>query len=374
MTIGILGGGQLARMLILAGVPLGMRFRVLDPDPDCPAASLAEMVIGEYDDDEALAEFARGVDVVTYEFENVPAHTAQWLTAHVPVFPPAGALATAQDRLSEKRLFRELGIGTPEFEPVDTVEQFRAAISRLGLPCVLKTRRFGYDGKGQFVLREPGDIDKAWAALGAPRGPEAHLILEAFVPFAYEVSMLGIRARDGAAAFYLPVENFHSCGILSRSLAPAQRFTREAQGAYEQASRRVLERLDYVGVLAIEFFEMSDGSFLANEMAPRVHNSGHWTIEGAACSQFESHIRAVAGLPLGSTQSRGVSVMYNIVGAHPPRAELLAIPGVHLHDYGKSARAARKLGHVTLCADSAEALAEPCRRVEALLTTSGSRP
>lgn len=374
MTIGILGGGQLARMLILAGYPLGLSFRVLDPDPDCPAAPLAELIVGEYDDDESLAEFSRGVEVVTYEFENVPAHTAQWLTAHVPVFPPAGALATAQDRLSEKRLFRELGIGTPEFEPVDTEEQFRVAVQRLGLPCVLKTRRFGYDGKGQYVLRETGDIDKAWAALGAPRGPEAHLILEAFVSFAREVSMLGVRARDGAVAFYLPVDNLHVNGILTRSLAPAPGLTPEKQRAYEHASRRVLEHLNYVGVLAIEFFEMPDGSFLANEMAPRVHNSGHWSIEGAECSQFENHIRAVAGLPLGHTAGHGDSVMYNIVGAHPPRSELLAIPGVHLHDYGKSARPSRKLGHVTLCNSNAEKLIEAGERVATILAAAGSRP
>ena len=374
MTIGILGGGQLARMLILAGYPLGLSFRVLDPDPDCPAAPLAELIVGEYDDDESLTEFSRGVDVVTYEFENVPAHTAQWLTAHVPVFPPANALATAQDRLSEKRLFRELGIGTPEFEPVDTAEQFRAAVARLGLPCVLKTRRFGYDGKGQFVLRAPDDVDRVWTALGAPRGPEAHLILEAFVPFAREVSMLGVRARDGATAIYPVVENVHSHGILSRSIAPAPGLAPAAQAAYETSARRVLERLDHVGVLAIEFFEMPDGSFLANEMAPRVHNSGHWTIEGAECSQFENHIRAVAGLPLGSTESRGDSVMYNIVGAHPPRAELLAIPGVHLHDYGKSARPSRKLGHVTICSANAETLKQAGERVAAILAASGSRP
>lgn len=375
--IGILGAGQLGRMLALAGYPLGLRFRFFDPAPDSPAGQVGEHTVAEYDAWEALRRFAQGVDVVTYEFENVPVETARFLTQFAPVYPPPAALEAAQDRLSEKTLFRRLGIPTPPFVPVDTFADLRTAVERIGLPAVLKTRRFGYDGKGQHVLRTLADVDGAWQALGG-----APLILEGFVPFEREVSLLAVRSRTGETAFYPLVENHHRDGILRLSLAPAA--GRPSTGASlhpapaQDASAhsplstlqssastlhplacdyasRVLAALDYVGVLAIEFFQ-HDGRLLANEMAPRVHNSGHWTIEGAETSQFENHLRAVLGWPLGATAARGCAAMLNLIGALPDTQAVLAIPGAHLHLYGKAARPGRKLGHITLRAEDPESL------------------
>ncbi len=377
MIIGVLGGGQLGRMLALSGIPLGLRFRFLDPSADCPAADLGEVVVAEYDDSDALARFARGLHAVTYEFENVPAESARRLAQHAPVHPSERALATAQDRLAEKTCFQSLGIQTPEFAPVDSLDDLRAAIVRIGLPSVLKTRRFGYDGKGQVVLRTTADVDMAWRTLGEPRlrraarssseqaEARADLILEQFVPFARELSILGVRSLDGATRFYPPVENRHSGGILSRSVAPAPE-SGAADGLLQSAAESVLRALGYVGVLAIEFFEMSDGRLLANEMAPRVHNSGHWSIEGASCSQFENHVRAVAGLPLGSTAPRGQSVMLNIIGAEPDPG-VFSIEGVHVHMYGKQPRAGRKLGHLTVCEHRPEDALAKAARAEAML-------
>jgi 5-(carboxyamino)imidazole ribonucleotide synthase len=365
MIIGILGGGQLGRMLALAGIPLGMRFRFLDPDPDCPSRHLGEFIQAQYDDEHALARFVKGADVVTYEFENVPAKAARWLTDHIPVFPPEGALATAQDRLAEKSLFTQLGIATPPHRPVDTLDDLLAAADALGIPCILKTRRMGYDGKGQFVIRVDDGVLKAWNTIGRGRGDCADLILEAFIPFQRELSMIGVRARDGATAFYPPIENVHANGILARSTAPAPHCDANTRQALEHAVGAIMQRLDYVGVLTVEFFDLGNGRILANEMAPRVHNSGHWTIEGAESSQFENHLRAVAGLPLGSTAARGQSIMLNIIGAQPDTTRLLSLPGTHLHMYGKSPRPGRKLGHITVCdnpktAESAAALLHNC--------------
>lgn len=357
MIVGVLGGGQLGRMLALAGLPLGLRFRFLDPDPDCTAAEVGELVVGGYDDEGALARLVRGVEAVTYEFENVPALTAAWLAAHAPVHPPARALAVAQDRVLEKELFWSLGIETPVYEGVDTRGQLDAAIERVGFPAVLKTRRFGYDGKGQVVIREPREAEAAWRALGWRRSDRADLVLEAFVQFAREVSVIGVRGRDGRTAFYPPVENEHVGGMLAKSVAPAPGVDAAARGRYEAAHTLVMEALGYVGVLGIEFFELADGSFLANEMAPRVHNSGHWTIEGAVTSQFENHLRAVLGLPLGDCAMSAAVIMLNIIGAEPDLSGLLALPGVHAHLYGKSARPGRKLGHVTITGADAEQVA-----------------
>jgi 5-(carboxyamino)imidazole ribonucleotide synthase len=350
-TIGVLGGGQLGRMLALSGLPLGLRFRFLDPAPDAPAAAVGEHIAAPYDDEGALERFAAGLDVATFEFENVPAAAVDYLEAHVPAFPPRQALATAQDRVSEKECFRALGIPTAPFLPVDEREGLERAVEVLGLPAVLKTRRFGYDGKGQFVLRAVGDVERAWEALGG-----VPLILEGFVPFERELSILGVRARSGETAFYPLVENHHREGILRLSLAPAPALTPELQQAAESYAARVLEALDYVGVLAIELFQRG-GELVANEMAPRVHNSGHWTIEGAETSQFENHLRAVAALPLGSTAPRGYSAMLNLIGEIPDPAQVLATPGAHLHLYGKAPRPGRKVGHVTLRADDSEVLA-----------------
>lgn len=360
LHVGVLGGGQLGRMLALAGYPLGLRFRCLDPADDAPAGHLAEHVAGGYDDPATLDRFAAGLDVVTYEFENVPVAAAAHLAQRVPVYPPPAALSTAQDRLEEKRCFQWLEIPTPAFSPVENRRDLIAAMRVIKLPGVLKTRRLGYDGKGQVLLRTPADVETAWQALaGQP------LLYEAFVPFNRELSILAVRGRDGATACYPLVENHHRDGILRLSLAPAPACPPSLQALAEEYARRVLDRLDYVGVLAIELFQVGD-RLLANEMAPRVHNSGHWTIEGAVTSQFENHLRAVCGLPLGDTAPRGYAAMVNLIGALPDRATVLAIPGAHFHDYGKAPRAGRKLGHITLVENDRAALQAKLDQVGAL--------
>ncbi|MCS6839928.1 MAG: 5-(carboxyamino)imidazole ribonucleotide synthase [Roseiflexus sp.] len=364
--IGILGGGQLGRMLALAGYPLGLRFRFLDPASDAPVRYLAEHIVAPYEDHLAVAQFGAGLTVATYEFENVPVATARALEQRVPVFPPPQALEVAQDRLAEKRFFTQLHIPTAPFEPVDDRTSLDTAIARIGLPAVLKTRRLGYDGKGQALIRQHTDIDDAWRALGGQP-----LILEGFVSFVRELSILAVRGRDGAIAYYPLVENLHRNGILYRSIAPAPSLTTDVQMLAETYARRVLEALDYVGVLAIEMFEVDASSvgatgvrLLANEMAPRVHNSGHWTIEGAVTSQFENHLRAITGLPLGDTSARGCAAMVNLIGSLPDAEMLLALPDTHLHLYDKAPRPGRKLGHVTVCAGDATRLAERLALVE----------
>lgn len=351
MIVGILGGGQLGRMLSLAGYPLGLRFRVFDTYDDAPAGEMAELVVGKsFDDREALARFAEGLALITYEFENVPVDTARFLAAQAPVFPPSAALEVSQDRLTEKTFFKEHGIPTPKFSAVDSRESLAAALETLGTLAVVKTRRLGYDGKGQRVIRQATDVQDAWNSLkGKP------LILESFVPFDREVSLLSVRGRDGATAFYPLVENYHHRGILRRSIAPAPETSPALQAQAEAYGRRVLEALDYVGVLAIEFFQQ-DGRLLANEMAPRVHNSGHWTIEGAETSQFENHLRAVLGFPLGSTAPRGHAVMLNLIGTIPESAAALTASNAHLHLYAKEPRPGRKLGHITLRGDDEDAV------------------
>ena len=340
-TVGILGGGQLARMLVLAGAPLGLRFAVFDPAADACAGQVAPLQVGAFDDAAALAGFAAQVDVLTFDFENVPAASAQQLATQVPVFPNPAALAIAQDRLSEKTLFRELGIPVPEFAAIDDRAGLDAALARIGAPCVLKTRRFGYDGKGQFRIKTLADADAAWDALGA-QAATAGLIVEAFVPFEREVSVVAVRGRDGGFRAWPLTENWHVAGL---------------QEAAEAHARALAERLDYVGVFALELF-VREGTLLANEMAPRVHNSGHWTIEGAETSQFENHVRAVLGLPLGSTAMRGHACMLNWLGAMPDAAAFLAVPGGHWHDYGKQARDGRKVGHAMVRADTPALLAQ----------------
>jgi 5-(carboxyamino)imidazole ribonucleotide synthase len=350
VTIGILGGGQLGYMLALAGYPLDFHFRFLDPSPQAPVGRIAPRVTAEYTDYEALDRFAHGLALVTYEFENVPVEAARRLATHVPVYPPPEALEAAQDRLDEKRLFEKLRIPTTEFVALSSAAELAAAVRTLGFPCVLKTRRLGYDGKGQWVLRTQEDV----AALDR-HFPAAPLILEKFVSFTRELSILAVRGRKGETAFYPLVENHHRGGILRLSLAPAPQLSEGLQQEAENAARRILEALDYVGVLAVELFE-SGGRLLANEIAPRVHNSGHWSIEGAVASQFQNHLRAVTGLPLGATSTVGYSAMLNLIGELPEPAELLAIPDAHLHLYGKSLRPGRKVGHVTVRADSSREL------------------
>lgn len=355
-TIGILGGGQLARMLALSGAPLGMRFLALDVAPDACAAQFVPLIVADYHDTAALARFASEVDVVTFDFENVPADSAHWLAERLPVYPNPDALEVAQDRLQEKQLFQELGMATPEYRAVDSREDLDLACTEIGFPCILKTRRLGYDGKGQFRLRSADDIAAAWAALG-----RAPLILEAFIPFDRELSVVAVRAQDGEFRAYPLTQNWHADGVLSLSLAPAPNSDEVAAEAFEFA-QLLADRLDYVGVFALELFER-DGQLLANEMAPRVHNSGHWTIEGADCSQFANHLRAVAGLPLGSTATLGISAMLNWVGELPDRQPVLAEPRGYFHDYGKTARVGRKVGHATLVAATPTQLAAALARV-----------
>jgi 5-(carboxyamino)imidazole ribonucleotide synthase len=365
LTLGVLGAGQLGRMMALAGVPLELRCRFLDPSPESPARYMGEFLQGDFEgDQQCLDRFVAGVDRVTYEFENVPVQSARYLAERVPVYPPPQALEVAQDRVLEKNFFQKSGIAVPPFAPVSSLDELQAAVKEIGLPAVLKTRRMGYDGKGQFVLRSPEDVNEAWGRLGS-----VPLVLEGFVSFEREVSILAVRAVDGEVAFYPLVENVHREGILRLSrtvpggMAPALQQTAETYAA------RIMNELDYVGVLAVEFF-VHEGRLLANEMAPRVHNSGHWTIEGAATSQFENHLRAVMGWPLGATDCVLPSAMLNIIGTPPDRAAVLAVPGAHLHLYDKKPGAGRKLGHVTLCAPE---VAELEQRLASLLPVVDSQ-
>jgi 5-(carboxyamino)imidazole ribonucleotide synthase len=341
-TVAVVGGGQLGLMLGLAGVPLGCRFRFLDPAPDAPAGRVGELLVGAYDDRSALARLVAGADAVTFEFENLPAAAAP-----PALVPSARSLATGQDRLAEKRLFRRLGIGTAPFAPVGDPAELDRAVAEIGLPAVLKTRRLGYDGKGQRVLREPDDVRAAWRELGG-----APCILEGLVAFRRELSIVAARAADGDTVYYGLAENSHRDGILRLTRAPA---APELQAEAEALAAAVLRELDHVGVLAIELFD-DGGALLANELAPRVHNTGHWTIEGAATSQFENHVRAILGLPLGSTAAVGAGAMVNLIGEVPAADELLAVRGARVHLYGKAARPGRKVGHVTLVAPDAAAL------------------
>jgi 5-(carboxyamino)imidazole ribonucleotide synthase len=354
-VLGILGGGQLARMLALAAAPLGVKTLVVDSASDACAGQVAPLVVADWTDYDALDHFAREVDVVTFDFENVPAETAHWLAKRVAVFPAPRALAVAQDRLAEKTLFRECGLMTPAFQPVDTREGLEQALATVGAPAILKTRRLGYDGKGQFRIKTLADADAAWAALGAQA--QAHgLILEAFVPFDRELSVIAVRSRDGDFRTWPLTQNWHTDGVLSLSLAPASDIA-ALQGRATDLARTLAEKLEYVGVFALELF-VKNGELLGNEMAPRVHNSGHWTIEGALTSQFENHVRAVLGLPLGDTSARGLSAMFNWIGELPDAAPVLEAVDAHWHDYGKQPRAGRKVGHATVCAPDAARLVE----------------
>ena len=346
MTVGIVGAGQLGRMMALAGYPLGLDFLFLDKDAKTPGGQLAPLLAGELTDRRLLGELSERCEVVTFDWENVPVEALEGLPGTARISPPTRALAAAQDRLAEKRTFELLGIPTTRYASVDSRESLEAAVRAIGLPGVLKTRRMGYDGKGQFVLRNPADLDAAWAALG-----NSPLLYENLVPFDAEVSVIAVRGTDGDVAFYPLNLNVHREGILRLTRAPYGNaaLTRQAQ----RAAKKLLEHFQYVGVLTIEFF-VKRGRLVANEMAPRVHNSGHWTIEGAVTSQFENHVRAIAGLPLGSTAARGHSAMINLIGELPARDRLLAEDGLHWHDYGKSPRPGRKLGHVTICESTAQ--------------------
>ena len=347
-TIGILGGGQLGRMLAMAAARLGLRCQVFSPDPDSPAFDVVlNATCAEYADVEALELFANDVDVITYEFENVPASAAMVLDARRPVLPNRTILETTQDRLAEKDFVTRLGIGTAVYADVTSVASLREAILRIGLPAVLKTRRFGYDGKGQITIRNGTDDASAWREIG---GQPA--ILEAFVPFECEISVIAARSQDGVVECFDVTENEHQNHILKTSRVPASLSETLADEARDIADR-IAAAFGYVGVLAVEMFVVAESrgrALLVNEIAPRVHNSGHWTIDGATVSQFEQHIRAVAGWPLGKPVRRGGIEMINLLGPEvKDYAKWLTKPGAFVHLYGKSAvREGRKMGHVTL--------------------------
>ncbi|HTV78456.1 MAG TPA: 5-(carboxyamino)imidazole ribonucleotide synthase [Steroidobacteraceae bacterium] len=345
MTVGIVGAGQLGQMMALAGYPLGLDFLFLDPAEAPPAAALAPVLRREFADTDALAELADRCEVVTIDWENVSVEALRSLRRKTRVSPPPPAIAAAQDRVSEKRLFEKLGIRTTRWQAVSSRRQLAAALQSIGLPGVLKTRRMGYDGKGQAVVRSAQDLERAWAELG-----QVPLLYEELVPFDLEVSVLGVRSRGGECRVYPLNHNVHAGGILRLTRAPYGNARLERAAA--RHVRAVMEHFGYVGVLTIEFF-VRNGRLVANEMAPRVHNSGHWTIEGAVTSQFENHLRAILGLPLGETRATGHSAMINLIGTMPVRSRVLEQAGVHLHDYGKKPRPGRKLGHLTVVDDDA---------------------
>ena len=338
-TIGCVGAGQLGRMLALAGYRLGLKFVFLDKSEDAPGGQIGDIILGEFSDPQKIAELASKVDLVTYDVENVPVEALAAI-AKDKFLPPVKALAAGQDRLSEKELFQALKIPTTKFRTVDSMAELEEAIHAVGYPAVLKTRRLGYDGRGQRVIYGPAELGAAFNALsGVP------LILEEFIAFEREVSLIGVRNKHGEAAFYPLAENTHREGILRLSVAPYP--DKRLQSQAQKYVQRVMEHFDYAGVLTIEFF-LRKGKLIANETAPRVHNSGHWTIEGAVTGQFENHMRAILGLPLGDTWPIGYSAMINFIGGMPGREDVLSVPGAHYHDYGKEARPGRKLGHATL--------------------------
>lgn len=340
MHVGIVGAGQLGRMLALSGYPIGVHCLFLDRSADTPGAQVAPTLIGDLQDAGLLAELAARSDVVTFDWENISGSALKPLEKITQVRPPRAALEISQDRLAEKALFTRLKIPVAAHCAIDSREELIRALEKIGLPGVLKTRRLGYDGKGQYVLRTAGDADQAWAAIGA-----AGLIYEKFQDFSREVSLVGVRSASGQTVFYPLSSNTHGGGILRHSVAPF--INARLEKSARLYMKRVMQALEYIGVLTIEFFVMR-GSLVANEMAPRVHNSGHWTIEGCVTSQFENHLRAVCDMPLGSTRPLGHTAMINFLGLMPDRDRLLAIDGLAYHDYGKIPRPGRKLGHCTI--------------------------
>ena len=338
----------MGRMLGLAGIPLGFRFVFLDPSAEACAGSTGELLRAEFSDEEAARRLGSMVDVATFDFENVPESSARALQEAGTLYPAPNALAAGQDRAAENELLTSLGISVPPYHLVSSRTDLLEGLELLGYPAVLKTRRLGYDGKGQAILRDPEDRERAWQKLG-----DSDLVLEAFIPFDAECSLIAVRGLDGEIRAWPLTRNVHSNGILKLSLPGV--FEKSLQAKATARMRAMLEHLDYTGVLTIEFF-LVKGELLVNEFAPRVHNSGHWTIDGARCSQFENHLRAIAGLPLGETEMAAHSLMFNWIGEMPDRQRALAIPGLHWHDYGKAPRPGRKIGHATLTADSMETL------------------
>ena len=361
MKIGILGGGQLARMMALSGYPLGLEFIILDPSKEAGAVGLGEHLHGAYDDEKLLAELAEKADVITYEFENVPAEVALFLSEHTTVYPAANALAVAQDRLDEKNFFHQLSIETAPFAPVDSLDDLERVMPDIGYPAILKSRRMGYDGKGQIVLKSEQQLAEAWETMQGVAS-----IVEGFVNFQREISIVAARSSTGQIAFYPVSENQHNEGILRVSKSCHED---EAQQKSQAYISRILKALDYIGVIALELFDVN-GELLANEFAPRVHNSGHWTIEGSETSQFENHLRAITGLPLGSTKTRGFAGMVNFIGGVPSSEKVLAIKNTHLHLYDKSPRKGRKIAHATLRCDDKDSFESGFEKLHALAIAS----
>ena len=359
MKVGVLGGGQLGRMLALAGYRLGIQFRFFDPNSGAPVGQLGDLIAAPYDDESALAKFVTGLDVATFEFENVPLDAARFVAARVKMYPPVEALEVAQHRLREKQFFTSLGVPTPKYAGADSREQLVGALDTVGAPAVVKSVTMGYDGKGQVVVRDRDAAGSAWELIG---GRPA--IVEELVEFDRELSMIAVRDNDGREVYYPLIENEHREGILRVSRAPVHDVSLQLRGAAEDYVRRILQKLDYIGVLAVEFFQRGS-ELLVNEIAPRVHNSGHWTIEGARTSQFENHLRAILSLPLGEADAIGEAAMVNLIGEMPPLRDLLSIPGANVHLYGKAPTERRKVGHVTFVGESARnvgTLAETLRR------------
>jgi 5-(carboxyamino)imidazole ribonucleotide synthase len=353
--VGVLGGGQLGRMMAIAGIPLGLNFVFLDPSAEACAGALGDLLQSGFSDADAARRMASMVDVATFDFENVPQETASAVEELKPLYPPSGALGSCQDRLVEKEILARLGIRVAPYHTVSSRTDLLDGLDRLSFPAILKTRRLGYDGKGQVLIRDQEDLERAWQALG-----DSDLILEAFVPFEAECSLIAVRGIDGETRFWPLTRNLHSSGILSLSLAGD--FDQSLQDRAQSIISSVLDHFDYVGVLTLEFFVL-DGELLVNEIAPRVHNSGHWTIDGAETSQFENHLRAITAMPLGGTSANREALMFNWIGHMPDREQILSIPGVHWHDYGKSARPGRKIGHATLTADCRQELALNAQRL-----------
>lgn len=342
MRIGVLGSGQLGRMLALAGIPLGHSFTFYDSSASTATAGIGATIEGAFNDVHSLRAFAEPCDVITYEFENVPGEAAHFLQSLKPVYPPPRALEVSQDRLVEKEFLQGLGIGTPRFQSASSETELQQACESLGLPCIAKTRRFGYDGKGQARLEKLSDVPLVWKTLqGAP------LLVEGYVPFSRELSVIGTRDRRGNIAVYPLSCNVHINGILHRSELPAPTVSPTLKSSAQELIAKVMNELEYVGTLAIELFEVR-GEILANEMAPRVHNSGHATIDCVASSQFENHIRAITGMELGSVEPQARAVMFNIIGVMPPLSSIESLPNARVHLYNKDPRPGRKIGHITL--------------------------
>jgi len=360
MKVGIIGAGQLGRMLALAGYPLGISCTFLDPDANSSGGQVGRVLAGAIDDPERIGALAEQVDVLTFDIENIPVDVLNRIADRARIYPPPAALAVAQDRLSEKQLFEEIGIATAPYVNISTEADLATCAERLGWPIVLKARTLGYDGRGQLVVHEPQALAPAWQCLG--RVPA---IAEGWVQFDRELSLVGVRGTDKASAYYPLAENAHEHGILYSTIAPYE--DAELQQQAEQYLEAIFDRFDYRGVLTVEFF-LAGGRLIANEIAPRVHNSGHWTIEGAETSQFENHLRAILGLPLGSINPVGHAAMINLLGKYPEPERLLRIPGLHLHNYGKSPRPQRKLGHCTLVAADRLRVLERFEALRAIVT------